>query len=84
MAGKQLTDWRIHLDDVREKNPSVPFGECMKLASKSYTKKNPDAKPKKPKTEQGKIKSKMKKLKKKMDALSAAEIAKVNTVVENL
>jgi hypothetical protein len=84
MAGKQLTKWRIHLDDTREKNPKLTFGECMKEASKTYTEKNVNSKPKKPKTAEGKIKSKIKRLQKQMDSLTAAEVAKLEGVVEKL
>ena len=30
------TVWKEHLDNVREKNPHLNLGECMKLASESY------------------------------------------------
>ena len=68
MPARTKTAWDLHLDEYRKKHPDVKFKDAMKLASASYTKKNPDAPPRKVRTSDDKTKTKMKKLKKKVAA----------------
>ena len=73
MPARTKTAWDLHLDEYRKKHPDIKFKDAMKLASASYTKKNPDAPPRKVRTADDKTKTKMKKLKKKVAAYENAK-----------
>ena len=87
MPARTKTAWDLHLDEYRKKHPDVKFKDAMKLASASYTKKNPDAPTRKVRTADDKTKTKMKKLKKKVaayeNAKTEAQAAKAEVAEEN-
>jgi hypothetical protein len=72
MPTRTKTAWDLHLDEYRKKHPDVKFSEAMKLASATYTKKNPDAKPRAARTQSQKTKAKIKKLEKSLAKLAVA------------
>ena len=87
---KSPSKWLLHIKATREADPSLSYKAAMIAASKSYTDKNPNAKPKKAPSDASKLKSKMRKLKKKMDKLEAVKkditevVAEINEVKKEL